>query len=292
MTHLCTGGEAPWLRSHDGACRRFGELKSGGMAGRDAIFGVYQRAKEQVASRLGIAPARVAFLAHASEGLNQAVARGRLAPGRQRRGRGRGVPLAPGAPGAPARRRGGGARRARPRPLRLHRRPRLRRRPAHAPAAGEPRQLPHRAAPRPLPLRRDRPWRGGVARGRRHPLPGRRPGGRRPVRLPGQLLLQVAARHARGRHLRLRSGAGRRRHPHPPRLALPGPPRGPRGAARAPSCTGTPRASRPATPACSTSSSWTTPSARSPPSRCRTSWPTPSPSETPSWTASAPAAGG
>jgi selenocysteine lyase/cysteine desulfurase len=73
VTHLCTGGEAPWLRSHDGACRRFGELKSGGMAGRDAIFGVYQRAKERVATRLGISPERVAFLAHASEGLNQAV---------------------------------------------------------------------------------------------------------------------------------------------------------------------------------------------------------------------------
>ncbi len=73
VTHLCTGGEAPWLRSHDGACRRFGELKSGGMAGRDAIFGVYQRAKARVATRLGIASARVAFLAHASEGLNQAV---------------------------------------------------------------------------------------------------------------------------------------------------------------------------------------------------------------------------
>jgi selenocysteine lyase/cysteine desulfurase len=74
VAHLCTGGEAPWLRSHDEACRRFGELKSGGMAGRDEIFRVYERAKQQVAARLGISPDRVAFLAHASEGLNQAVA--------------------------------------------------------------------------------------------------------------------------------------------------------------------------------------------------------------------------
>jgi selenocysteine lyase/cysteine desulfurase len=74
VAHLCTGGEAPWLRSHDDACRRFGELKSGGMAGRDAIFRVYARAKRRVATRLGISPDRVAFLAHASEGLNQAIA--------------------------------------------------------------------------------------------------------------------------------------------------------------------------------------------------------------------------
>jgi len=29
VAHLCTGGEAPWLRSHDAACR-FGALKSAG----------------------------------------------------------------------------------------------------------------------------------------------------------------------------------------------------------------------------------------------------------------------
>src|SRR5512132_2384434 len=73
LAHLCTGGEAPWLKSHDAALRHFGELKSGGMAGRDAIFDVYARAKQRVASLLGITPSRVAFLAHATEGLNQAV---------------------------------------------------------------------------------------------------------------------------------------------------------------------------------------------------------------------------
>ena len=74
VAHLCTGGEAPWLHSHDDACRRFGQLKSAGMAGRDAIFDVYTRAKQQVAALLGISADRVAFLAHASEGLNQAIA--------------------------------------------------------------------------------------------------------------------------------------------------------------------------------------------------------------------------
>jgi len=72
--HLCTGGEAPWLKSHDDACLRFGQLKSAGMAGREAIFDVYARAKQHVAALLTLTPDRVAFLAHASEGLNQAVA--------------------------------------------------------------------------------------------------------------------------------------------------------------------------------------------------------------------------
>ena len=74
VAHLCTGGEGPWLRSHDQACRRFGELKSAGMAGREAIFDVYTQAKTRVAALLGVQPERVAFLAHASEGLSQAVA--------------------------------------------------------------------------------------------------------------------------------------------------------------------------------------------------------------------------
>jgi selenocysteine lyase/cysteine desulfurase len=74
VAHLCAGGEAPWLRSHDLACQRFGQLKSGGMAGRDEMFRVYARAKAGVAGMLGQPAERVAFLSHASEGLNQAVA--------------------------------------------------------------------------------------------------------------------------------------------------------------------------------------------------------------------------
>jgi cysteine desulfurase / selenocysteine lyase len=74
VAHLCTGGEAPWLKSHDEACRRFGVLKSGGMAGRDEMFAICARAKEGVGRLLGVGADQVAFLAHASEGLNQAVA--------------------------------------------------------------------------------------------------------------------------------------------------------------------------------------------------------------------------
>ena len=73
VAHLCTGGEAPWLRSHDQAAARMGALKSAGMAGRHQLFEVYERAKTRVARMLGVEPARVAFLGHSSEGLNQAV---------------------------------------------------------------------------------------------------------------------------------------------------------------------------------------------------------------------------
>jgi cysteine desulfurase/selenocysteine lyase len=73
VAHLCTGGEAPWLKSHDEACVRFGRLKSGGMAGREEMFRVRARAQQRVAGLLGVEPERVAFLAHSSEGLNLAV---------------------------------------------------------------------------------------------------------------------------------------------------------------------------------------------------------------------------
>lgn len=73
VAHLCTGGEAPWLRSHDEACRHFGRVKSTGMAARVELDAVYGRARARIAGMLGVPPARVAFLAHASEGLNQAV---------------------------------------------------------------------------------------------------------------------------------------------------------------------------------------------------------------------------
>ena len=75
VAHLCTGGEAPWLRSHDAACRRFGALKSGGMAGRDEMFRTYGAGARRASRGCSAsAPERVAFLAHASEGLNLAVA--------------------------------------------------------------------------------------------------------------------------------------------------------------------------------------------------------------------------
>lgn len=73
VTHLATGGEAPWLRSHDQVTARMGAFKGGGMGGREQLFAVYDRAKSRVARMLGVEAARIAFLGHSSEGLNQAV---------------------------------------------------------------------------------------------------------------------------------------------------------------------------------------------------------------------------
>jgi selenocysteine lyase/cysteine desulfurase len=73
VAHLCTRGEAPWLRAHTAACERFGALKSAGMAGREEMFAIGERARARAARLLGVEPGEVAFLAHSSEGLNQAV---------------------------------------------------------------------------------------------------------------------------------------------------------------------------------------------------------------------------
>src|SRR5688572_29967763 len=69
--HLCCGGEAPFMRRHLEACQRFAVDKSDGMAGRERFFAVYDRAKRLLGERLGVPPATIALLAHASEGLNQ-----------------------------------------------------------------------------------------------------------------------------------------------------------------------------------------------------------------------------
>jgi cysteine desulfurase / selenocysteine lyase len=59
VAHLCTGGEAPWLRSHTAACERFGALKSAGMAGRKEMFAIAERARARAARLLGVATAEV-----------------------------------------------------------------------------------------------------------------------------------------------------------------------------------------------------------------------------------------
>ena len=54
VAHLCTGGEAPWLRAHTAACERFGALKSAGMAGRGEMFAFGERARARAARLLGV----------------------------------------------------------------------------------------------------------------------------------------------------------------------------------------------------------------------------------------------
>jgi selenocysteine lyase/cysteine desulfurase len=73
--HLCAGGEAPMLRAGAGALAEFCRLKSGGMAGRQRVIDVYDETKALLASFLGASPLDLAFLAHASDGMN-VLARG------------------------------------------------------------------------------------------------------------------------------------------------------------------------------------------------------------------------
>jgi selenocysteine lyase/cysteine desulfurase len=71
VAHLCTGGEAPWLRSHDQASACMGALKSAGMAGREQLFAVYERAPASHEERAG----NVCFLAPDAHDLAARLAR-------------------------------------------------------------------------------------------------------------------------------------------------------------------------------------------------------------------------
>lgn len=70
ITHLCTGGEAPWLRSAEAVYAEFARCKSGGLAGREAIFRRGEACRALMGRLWGVAPQRVAFLPSAAEGMN------------------------------------------------------------------------------------------------------------------------------------------------------------------------------------------------------------------------------
>ena len=68
--HLCTGGEAPMLRTHLDALSRFATDKGGGMAGRDRMFEVYRQTKVSLSSLVNRPESDIALLGSASEGVN------------------------------------------------------------------------------------------------------------------------------------------------------------------------------------------------------------------------------
>lgn len=75
VAHLCAGGETPVLRSHAAAIERFFTLKSEGMAGRETgLMGLLEDCRGKVARLLQVAPADIAFLLSASEGVSQLAA--------------------------------------------------------------------------------------------------------------------------------------------------------------------------------------------------------------------------
>lgn len=69
VTHLCTGGEAPWLRELDDVYADFARLKSAGRAGREEVYRRGESCRARVGQLWGVPPDRVAFVPSAAEGM-------------------------------------------------------------------------------------------------------------------------------------------------------------------------------------------------------------------------------
>ena len=70
VTHLCTGGEAPWLKTQEKVFAKFAQLKGAGYYGRSKIYAIGERCRQRM-GELWEAPAhRIAFMPSAAEGMN------------------------------------------------------------------------------------------------------------------------------------------------------------------------------------------------------------------------------
>ncbi len=70
VVHLCTGGEAPWLKSQKEAYGEFARCKSGGVEGRRRIFDRVAACRLKMASLWDVPAARIGFMLSAAEGMN------------------------------------------------------------------------------------------------------------------------------------------------------------------------------------------------------------------------------
>lgn len=70
VTHLCTGGESPWLKVHDEVYREFTQLKSGGDPGRQLVYARGEACREKMGRLWGVPAKRVAFVPSAAEGMS------------------------------------------------------------------------------------------------------------------------------------------------------------------------------------------------------------------------------
>ncbi|MDE2887274.1 MAG: aminotransferase class V-fold PLP-dependent enzyme [Gemmatimonadota bacterium] len=70
ITHLCTGGESPWLKAQESVYAEFARLKSGGYDGRDVIYTIGNRCRGRMGDLWGVPPKRIAFVPSAAEGIN------------------------------------------------------------------------------------------------------------------------------------------------------------------------------------------------------------------------------
>ena len=81
VTHLCTGGEAPWLKRFDTVYQQFSTCKSAGVKGRRQIFDRVSACRNKMADLWNVPADRIGFMLSAAEGMNW-LARGlELRPG-------------------------------------------------------------------------------------------------------------------------------------------------------------------------------------------------------------------
>lgn len=70
VTHLCTGGESPWLKAHEEVYAEFARLKSGGDEGRRLVYARGEACREKLGRLWGVPARRVAFMPSAAEGMS------------------------------------------------------------------------------------------------------------------------------------------------------------------------------------------------------------------------------
>lgn len=69
VAHLCAGGEAPWLKSHQDAYTDFARLKSSGIEGRGEIYRRGEACRQKMGALWGVPGNRIGFVSSASEGM-------------------------------------------------------------------------------------------------------------------------------------------------------------------------------------------------------------------------------
>ena len=70
VTHVCAGGETPFLHRHDAAFVRYAEDKSDGPRGRAAQDAAVEEARALAATRFGVAAGAVGFVSSVAEGVS------------------------------------------------------------------------------------------------------------------------------------------------------------------------------------------------------------------------------
>ena len=70
IAHLCTGGEAPWLKSQADVYAEFAQLKGGAQVGRGEIYARGDRCRERMGQLWQVPADRIALMPSAAEGMN------------------------------------------------------------------------------------------------------------------------------------------------------------------------------------------------------------------------------